>query len=102
MCREYREGERDTVGNYSPRAAAVLGWVITSNGAQGRLLAEWLGEVGLQVPPCFESAEAALLALQLAETTVRKRLDVPGQQKLLDRALGNLENLPAPPAGGNG
>ena len=48
------------------------------------------------------SREAALLALQLAEATVRKRLDVPGQQKLLDRALGNLENLPAPPAGGNG
>ncbi len=39
--------------------------------------------------------DAAVLALQLAEKSVRSRLDAVGQQKLLDRALGHLENLPS-------
>jgi len=40
--------------------------------------------------------DAAIMALQLAEKTVRGRLDAAGQQKLLDRAMGQLENLPTP------
>lgn len=39
--------------------------------------------------------EAAALALQLAERIVRERLDASGHAHLVDRALGELSELPA-------
>ncbi|MFZ4579993.1 MAG: hypothetical protein ACOYOB_16510 [Myxococcota bacterium] len=39
--------------------------------------------------------DAARLALQLAETMLRQRLDVTGQQKLVERALVDLQGLAA-------
>ena len=39
--------------------------------------------------------DASRMALQLAEQLVRMRLDAAGQQKLVDKALGDLQNLAA-------